>query len=89
MICYKPDAAVACICADTSSETMRDWRRLIGDEYKSLWCTQCTGGRDIAGVWAHWERSDGFTVCGESHSPECFPLPKTSGPHSTRPEEGA
>ncbi len=56
---------------------MSKWRALVGDEYKSCWCVPCTGGRDKPGVWAHWERDDGFTVCGEIHTPEQFaPAPK-------------
>ena len=50
------------------------WRRLVGDEYKSKWCAPCTGGADKPGVWAHWERSDGLTACGEFHKPEDYPI---------------
>lgn len=51
-----------------------DWQPLIGDRYKSFWCAPCTGGSDQPGVWAHWIRRDGFTVCGHFHKPEDFPI---------------
>ncbi len=55
------------------------WRQLVGAEYKSKFCTACTGSPDVAGVWAHWERVDGFTVCGHFHRPEQFPLGERAG----------
>ncbi len=51
----------------------KTWRLLLGDEYKSRWCVACTGGSNIAGVWANWARSDGLTICGVFHKPEDFP----------------
>jgi len=60
------------------------WRVLDNDEYKSKWCTPCTGGSDKPGVWAHFERSDGFTVCGEFHKPEDYPRKTMSTP--SRPQ---
>ena len=56
------------------TEARKSWRPLVHNDYKTKWCTPCTGGSDKAGVWAHWERSDGFTVCGEFHKPEDYPL---------------
>ena len=52
------------------SAKLLTWRRLEGREYKSCWCTLCAAHHNNAGVWAHWERSDGLTVCGEFHKPE-------------------
>ena len=57
-------------------DLLRGWKPID----KTCWCTPCTGHRDKAGVWAHWERSDGFTVCGEFHKPEDFPLPPRRRP---------
>lgn len=49
------------------------WR----DNYKSDWCVACTGDKATAGVWAHWERRDGLTLCGEFHKPDDYPMSVT------------
>ncbi len=49
------------------------WRPLVGDDYKKFWCTPCTGDRNTPGMWAHWVRRDGLTICGEFHTRSGFP----------------
>jgi hypothetical protein len=49
-------------------------RPLWRENYKSDWCVACTGDKNTSGVWAHWERKDGLTLCGEWHKPADYPM---------------